>query len=155
VFYEVTPLRAPTIYEETKNEIFIPFDSIKMDDLACLIIIGIAATQFYVFKGTRKDFLDYLGLSHSKRNIDLLNDTLKKYSNDIGQPLVVSEEGDRIIVSFEEVYEKQQILTKSMLIQCREIAKKYNKQSMKIVQLIKVWQAYRINEYKGINPLTD
>lgn len=155
VFYEVSPLRAPTLYEESKEEICIPFDSIKMDSLACLIIIGIAATQFYVFKGTRKEFLDYLGLPHSKRNIELLNQTLKTYGNKQGYPLIISEEGQRIIISFEEMYEKQQILTKSMLIQCREIARKYNKQAIKVVQLIKVWQAYRINQYKGVNPLTD
>ena len=26
---------------------------------------------------------------------------------------------------------------------------------MKIVQLLKVWQAYRINQQKGVNPLTN
>jgi len=48
-------------------------------------------------------------------------------------------------VSFEESFEKQHILTTSMLRQCREIARKYNKQELKVVQLLKVWQAYRVN----------
>ncbi len=42
-----------------------------------------------------------------------------------------------------------------MLRQCQEIAQKHNKQSMKVVQLLKVWQAYRINQQKGVNPLTN
>ncbi len=156
IYYEVVaPQHALTMYDEIKEEIYIPFDSIKMDDLVCLIIIGIAATQFCVFKGTRQNFLDYLGLSHNKKNIVLLNETLEKYGNKQGQPLIVSQEGSRINVSFEESCEKQHILTINMLKQCREIAKKYNKQAMKVVQLIKVWQAYRINQYKGISPLTD
>ena len=42
-----------------------------------------------------------------------------------------------------------------MLRQCQEIAQKNNKRAMKVVQLLKVWQAYRINEQKGVNPLTN
>ena len=155
VFYEVAPLRALTMYDESKDEIFIPFDAIKMDDLLCLIIIGINATKFFVFKGTRQEFLDYLGLKHNKKNVDSLNKVLLEYSNKQGSPLIYSEDGSRIIVSFEESFEKQHILTISMLKQCREIARKYNKQELKVVQLLKVWQAYRINQYNGINPLTD
>ena len=81
VFYEVAPLRALTMYDESKDEIFIPFDAIKMDDLLCLIIIGINATKFFVFKGTRQEFLDYLGLKHNKKNVDSLNKVLLEYSN--------------------------------------------------------------------------
>lgn len=155
IYYEVVPIRALTMYDEMKDQIFIPFDAIKMDDLLCLIIIGIAASQFLVFKGTQEELLDYLGLSHNKRNVELLKNILNKYANKQGQPLVVSKEGSRIIVSFEEQFEKQHILTIGMLKQCREIAKKYNKKSMKVVQLLKVWQAYRINQYNGVSPLTD
>lgn len=155
VHYEVAPTRALTMYDESKDEIFIPFDTIKMDDLLCLIIIGINATQFFVFKGTKKEFLDYLGLKHSQKNINSLDEALENYSNKQGSPLIYSEEGSRIIISFEESFEKQHILTTSMLRQCREIARKYNKQDLKIIQLLKVWQAYRINQYKGVNPLTN
>jgi len=42
-----------------------------------------------------------------------------------------------------------------MLRECQKIAQKHNKQAMKVVQLLKVWQAYRINEQKGMNPLTN
>jgi hypothetical protein len=42
-----------------------------------------------------------------------------------------------------------------MLRECQKIAQKHNKQAMKVVQLLKVWQAYRINEQKGVNPLTN
>ena len=53
------------------------------------------------------------------------------------------------------MFEKKQILTIDMLRECQRIAKKHKKKAMKVVQLLKVWQAYRINEQKGVNPLTD
>jgi hypothetical protein len=61
------------MYEEIKNEVYIPIESIKMDDLACFVLVGVAATPQGVFRGTRKDFLDYIGLSHSKKNVELLD----------------------------------------------------------------------------------
>ena len=42
-----------------------------------------------------------------------------------------------------------------MLKKCHQIVKKYNKKNMKVVQLLKVWQAYRINEYEGNNVITN
>lgn len=44
VYYEITPLIDLDIYNSEKEELYIPFDSIKMNDLVCLIIIGVAAT---------------------------------------------------------------------------------------------------------------
>ena len=155
VYYEITPLRDLNIYSTEKEELYIPFDSIKMNDLVCLIIIGIAATQYYVFKGTREEFLKHLGLVNNKRNMRLLEEALKEYSNKQGQPLLFSQDGSRIIVSFEEQFEKGQIITLNMLKKCKQIVEKYNKQALKVIQLLKVWQAYRINQYYKVNPLTD
>lgn len=52
-YYYVDSPRAATVYEEEKEELFIPLDSLQMDDLVFLIFIGIAGTEYYVFKGTR------------------------------------------------------------------------------------------------------
>lgn len=155
VFYQISSPRALTMYQEMKDEIYVPIESIKIDDLACFILIGVAATPQGIFRGTRKDFLDYIGLSHTKRNIDLLNQVLNNYANKQGLPLIYQEDCDIIIVYIARDFEKQQILTIGMLRECQQIAHKYNKQSMKVVQLLKVWQAYRINQQKGVNPLTD
>ena len=155
VFYQISLPRALTMYQEMKNELYIPIETIKADDLACFVLIGIAATPQGIFRGSRKDFLDYIGLSHNKRNIDLLNEVLENFANKQGSPLVYQTDEDFIIVYIDRGFEQKQMLTISMLRGCQEIAQKYNKQAMKVIQLLKVWQAYRINEWKGVNPLTD
>ena len=86
-YYMVSSLRAITMYEEDKNEVYVPLETIKMNDLFCFVLIGVAATPQGVFRGTSKQFLDYIGLSHSKRNIDLLDETLNNFANKQGYPL--------------------------------------------------------------------
>ena len=126
-----------------------------MDDLICFVLIGVAATPQGVFRGTRQGFLDYIGLSHNKRNIELLNEVLNKFKKEKESPLIWHEDDDYVIIYINRDFEKKQILTINMLRQCQEIAQKNNKRAMKVVQLLKVWQAYRINEQKGVNPLTN
>ena len=155
VFYQVSAPRALTMYKEVKDQLYVPIESIKMDDLICFVLIGVAATPQGVFRGTRQDFLDYIGLSHNKRNIELLNEVLNKFKKEKEFPLIWHEDDDYIIIYINRDFEKKQILTINMLRQCQEIAQKNNKRAMKVVQLLKVWQAYRINEQKGVNPLTN
>lgn len=156
VFYQISSPRAITMYKQIKDQLYVPIETIKMDDLACFVLIGVAATPQGIFRGTCKDFLDYIGLSCSKKNIELLNQVLNKFVQ-LGQesPLCYEEDKDVIIVYIRRQFEKKQILTINMLRECQDIAHKYNKQAMKVVQLLKVWQAYRINQQKGVNPLTD
>ena len=154
-FYKISSPRAITMYEEIKDQLYVPIESIKMDDLACFVLIGVAATPQGVFRGTRANFLDYMGLSHNKRNIELLNQVLSNFSKMQDSPLCCQQDESYIIVYVKRDFEKRQILTINMLRQCQEIAQKHNKKSMKIVQLLKVWQAYRINQQKGVNPLTN
>jgi len=52
-----------------------------MDTLACFVVLGVAATPQGVFRGTKKDFLDYIGLSHSAKNIELLGEVLNTFAN--------------------------------------------------------------------------
>lgn len=155
IHYEISSPRALTMYQEMKDQLYIPIESIKMDDLACLVLIGVAATPQGIFRGTPKQFLDYIGLSHNKRNIQLLIQVLDKFAIQAGSPLICQKDQDVIIIYIERLFEKEQILTINMLRECQKIAKKYNKQAMKVVQLLKVWQAYRINQQNGVNPLTD
>lgn len=155
VFYEVSSTRALTMYEEVKDELYIPMETIKMDDLICCISIGVAATPQGVFRGTKKDFLDYIGLSHTKKNIDLLNLALEGSLNRDDLSFVYQQDQDVIILYTKRGVEKQLIIPISILRECQEIAKKNNKQSIKAIQLLKVWQAYRINDQLGVKPLTD
>lgn len=155
VFYAISSPRALTMYEEMKDELYIPIDSIQMDDLICFILIGVAATPQGVFRGSKKDFLDYIGLAHNQKNIELLTAAFNEYCNREDSVLVYKEDEDYIIVYIDRNFEKKQIINIKMLRDCQSVAKKYNKQTMKIVQLLKVWQAYRINDQKGVHPLTN
>lgn len=155
VYYQVSAPRALTMYQEQKEELYIPLDSIKMDDLACFVFIGVAATPQGVFRGSKKEFLDYIGLAHTKRNIELLTEVLNNFANVQGSPLICQYDEDYIIIYLERNFEKLQIITINMMRACQEIVQKYNKQAMKVIQLVKVLQAYRINEEMGVNPLTD
>lgn len=154
-FYEVFAPRALTIYEEIKDEIYIPINSLKMSDLACFVLIGIAAMPQCVFRDTKEAFLDYLGLSHNKRNVELLDETLEILANQSNPSISYEKDKKTITVKFKDDFEAMHIITVRMLKECQAITKKYNKQAMKVIQLVKVWQAYRINQIKGINPLTD
>lgn len=127
-----------------------------MDDLACFVLIGVAATPQGIFRGTYKQFLDYIGLSCSRYNIDLLKQVLNKFIEmDNESPLIYEEDKDVIIIYIRREFEKKQMVTINMLRQCQNIAKKYDKKVMKVVQLLKVWQAYKINQQLGNNPLTN
>lgn len=155
VYYTISDDRAKTMFDEVKNELYVPLESMQMSDLACFVLIGVAATPQGVFRGTRKEFLDYIGLSHSKKNIQLLNQVLNKITNVQGSPLICRYDQDYIIIYIGRQFEKQRMITINMLRACQEIAQKYNKQAMKIIQLLKVWEAYKINEQNGVKPLTD
>lgn len=155
IFYQVSSPRAVTMYREVKDELYVPIESIKMDDLACFVLIGVAATPQGVFRGTRQNFLDYIGLSHNKKNIELLNQVLNNFIIQEDSPLIWQEDDNYIVIYIKRDFEKKQILTINMLRECQKIAQKHNKQAMKVVQLLKVWQAYRINEQKDVNPLTN
>lgn len=154
-YYEVSAPRALTMYEETKNELYIPAESIKMNDLLCCIIIGVAATPQGIFRGTKKEFIEYIGLVSNKRNIELLDEVLENYANKEEVPLYYQQDMDYIILYINRAFEKWSMITINMLRACQEIVQKNHKQSMKVIQLLKVLQAYRINEQKGVNPLTD
>lgn len=154
-YYIISDERAKTMFDEVKNELYVPIETLKMDALACFTVLGVAATPQGVFRGTKKQFLDYIGLSHNNKNIELLNQVLDTFTNVQGSPLLYQQDQDYIIIYIERQFEKQRIITIKMLRACKQLVQKNNKQTMKIIQLWKVWEAYRINEQNGVKPLTN
>ena len=88
-------------------------------------------------------------------NIDLLKEVLDNFNKMETPPVKWEVDKDMLVIYIDRQFEQKQILTITMLRECQNITKKYHKSAMKVVQLLKVWQAYRINEQKGVNPLTD
>lgn len=155
-YYRIEIPRALTIYEEQNKEIYIPVETIKLDDLQAYIIIAVAAMPQGVFRGTAKQFLDYIGLSHTKKNIDLFQAVVDKFIKNEENSYVKCEKDQKsFIIYIKDAIEEKLILTINMLRECRRIIEESHKQDIKVIQLMRVWQAYRLNYYNGVNPLTD
>lgn len=156
VYYRVEIPRALTIYDEQNKDIYIPIETIKLDDLEAYIIIAVATMPQGVFRGTAKQFLDYIGLSHNKKNIDLFYEIVDKFIENEETSYVRCEKDQKsVIIYIKDVIEEKLILTISMLRECRRIIEESHKQDIKVIQLLRVWEAYRLNYYNGVNPLTD
>ena len=64
------------MFDEEKNELYIPLESLKIENFAFYILIGIAATPQGVFRGTRKDLLRYVGIAVNDKNEKLVDGVL-------------------------------------------------------------------------------
>ena len=130
------------MYNEPKDIIKIEKNSLTLANFEFFIFLGIIVTPFGVFRGNRKDFLKYIGISANKTNIKKLDNALnglmkKGYINfDIDE--------DYIIVYIKRKVEKEMQLGINLIKHCKRIAEKYNKNTDKISQLIKVWLAMQI-----------
>lgn len=156
IYYRVEIPRALTIYDEQNKDIYIPIETIKLDDLQAYVIIAVAAMPQGVFRGTAKQFLDYIGLSHTKKNIDLFYEIVNKFIENEQTSYVKCEKDQKsVIIYIKDIIEEKLILTINMLRECRRIIEESHKQDIKVIQLLRVWEAYRLNYYNGVNPLTD
>lgn len=64
--------RALTMFDEIKNELYIPLESLKIENFVFYVLVGIAATPQGMFRGTKKDFLKYIGVAANQKNEELL-----------------------------------------------------------------------------------
>lgn len=156
IYYRIEFLRAVTIYDEMKEELYLPLDTIQMDDITAFIVIAAAAMPQGIFRGTVKQLLDYLGLSVTKKNIELVNIVIDKFIQDEeAAPIKCERDQKSIIIYIKDNFEEKLVLTINMLRECRRIIEETKKQDIKVIQLLRVWEAYRLNCYNGVNPLTD
>lgn len=73
--------RALTMFDEVKNELYIPLESLKIENFVFYVLVGIAATPQGVFRGTRKEFLKYMGVAANQKNEELLNKALSLWAD--------------------------------------------------------------------------
>ena len=141
-YYELSDGRADSMYNEPKEIIKIEKNSLTLANFEFFIFLGIIVTPFGVFRGSRKDFLKYIGIPANKTNLKNLDNILdglmqKGYINfDVDE--------DYIIVYIRRKIEKEMQLGINLIKHCKRIAEKYNKNTDKISQLIKVWLAMQI-----------
>lgn len=143
-FYVVSDQRAKTMFDQVKNEIYVPLESLKIENFAFYILVGIAATPQGVFRGTRKDLLRYIGVAANQKNEKLVDGVLILWTR--LNIIEVDVDGEYIIAYIRRAFEKAQVIPIQMLKECQRIVKENHKQNIKIIQLVKVWQAHRICE---------
>ena len=143
-YYMVSDDRAKTMFDESKETLYVPLESLKIENFAFYILIGVAATPQGVFRGARKDLLKYVGIAANDKNEKLVDGVLYLWST--LNVVIFDIDEDIITVHMKKSFERQQIISIQMLKECRRIVEENHKQNMKIIQLVKVWQAHRICE---------
>lgn len=143
-YYMVSDERAKTMFDETKNELYVPLESLKIENFAFYILIGIAATPWGVFRGTRKDLLRYIGVAANQKNEKLIDGVLMLWSR--LNIIVFDIDEDIITAHMRSAFERAEIIPIQMLKECQRIVQENHKQNIKIIQLVKIWQAHRICE---------
>lgn len=144
VYYMISDERALTMFDEIKNELYIPLESLKIENFIFYVLVGIAATPQGVFRGTRKEFLKYMGVAANQKNEKLLEDALVLWAD--LEIIVFNIDKDVIIAYMKRDFENTTIMSVQMLQQCQRIIKENHKQTIKIPQLLKIWQAHRLCE---------
>ena len=140
--YDIKDGRADTIYEEPKGIVKISEKSLILPNYEFFSFIGIVMTPLGVFRGTKKEFLKYIGLPRNKKNLEMLNAALEdlKEKEFIGYDV----DEDYVIIYVRRKVEKELEVGINMLRQCKRIADKGGKRKDKIAQLMKVWLAVQL-----------
>lgn len=137
--------RALTIYEQ-ENDILVSIESLSFEAYQFFVFLALAASPQGVFRGCRAQLLKYVGIKSSKKSLEMLDkviDSLVKRDY-----IVFHEDEDVIILYLRTKMERQNIISITMLRECRRIADENHKNVNKVSQLLQVWEAIRICEQK-------
>lgn len=154
--------RALTMYEETKDEIILDGESMKLISWEFMVFLAIVMTPMFVFRGSYEDFLKYAGVKPSPQNILLLQGTLTSLSRKEFITYIVDKTDENyFLAAIYRAVEKKMKIDPSMIKICKQLADENNKKSW--VPLIKVWigvqmlaeeQPFtmdRLEEYTGLS----
>ena len=142
VFYYAGDKRAKSMYEELGEEIDITNESLKLTNYQFLLFLGLAIVPMKVFRGFKTEFLDYVEIPNTKKNLDKLDDALKDLVKK-GYFSVIKD-GEKLVIYINWEIERKLLVETKILKECKKIIEKYNKNNEKVSQLIKVWLAFQI-----------
>lgn len=142
VFYYAGDKRAKSMYEELQEKFEITNESLKLTDYQFLLFLGLAAMPMRVFRGFKTEFLDYIEIPNTKKNLDKLDDALKDLSK--WGYFSVIKDGEKLVIYINWEIERKLSVETKILKECKKIVEKYNKNNEKVSQLIKVWLAFQI-----------
>lgn len=157
-YYQIDDHRAETMYDQSKENINIGKKTLKLANYQFFVFLGILMTPQGIFRGTREDFLKYVGISATKKKISDLDIVLEDLAK--RDFIIFDVDEDYIIVYVKRRIEKELQVGINMLKHCKDMINQKGKNSKKISQLIKVWLAIQIClqdqpfTYKDIADLT-
>lgn len=144
--YEIeylTDNRALTIFDEVKEDIILTNDSICLPNWEFLVFLAIVTTPMIVFRGSYKDFLDYVQLKVSEANLRDLKDALKTLSDaDIISYVVDKTNEEYFIAGIYRKVEEEAKIGIEMVKECKRLQEENNMKSF--VPLIKVWLGVQV-----------
>ena len=164
--YEIEYLndnRAMTIYEELRKDIVLNNESINFPNWEFLVFLAIVTTPMIVFRGSYKDFLDYVQVKNTDVNINHLKEALQTlFDKDIISYMVDKTDNNYFIATIYRKVEEDMKIGIDMVKECKKLQEKYNKQSF--VPLLKTWlgvqmlienQPYTIKDIVNITGLSE
>lgn len=164
--YEIEYLndnRAMTIYEELRKDIVLNNESINFPNWEFLVFLAIVTTPMIVFRGSYKDFLDYVQVKNTDANINHLKEALQTlFDKDIISYMVDKTDNNYFIATIYRKVEEDMKIGIDMVKECKKLQEKYNKQSF--VPLLKTWlgvqmlienQPYTIKDIVNITGLSE
>lgn len=143
--YEIldnTETRALTFYEEdnAQKELFVNEETIQLENLAFNAFLGIIVKPMAIYRGTFKDFLNYIGVRATDNNVGALKIALQVL---LEQGLIFGgidkTDENWFHAGLYRAVEKKIGLDTAQIRKCREIADRENKQTW--VPILKTWVA--------------
>lgn len=144
--YEIEYLndnRAMTIYEELKEDIILSNESIEFPNWEFLVFLAIVTTPMIVFRGSYKEFLQYIQMKDSENNLKNLKEALEGLaSRDIIVYMIDKTDEDYFIATIYRKIEEDMKIGIDMVKECKRLQEKYHKQSF--IPLLKTWLGVQI-----------
>lgn len=141
IVYEVEYLndnRAMTIYEEIRQDIILNNDSISFPNWEFMVFLAIVTTPMIVFRGSYKDFLDYVQVKNTDTNIMHLKEALVALAErDIISYMIDKTNNNYFVATIYRKVEEDMKIGIDMVKECKKLQEKYKKQSF--VPLLKTW----------------
>ena len=144
--YEIEYLndnRAMTIYEEVKDEILLSNESMEFPNWEFLVFLAIVTTPMIVFRGSYKEFLEYVQVKVTDSNIKNLKEALEGLADrDIISYMVDKTDNEYFIAAIYRKVEEDMKIGIGMVKECKRLQEKYHKQSF--IPLLKTWLGVQI-----------
>lgn len=130
--------RAASLYDESKEEMLMDRESLKLMDWNFLVFLTIITTPMLVFRGSYEDFLKYTEMPNTENNMRMLKDALIQLKEkDLISYNIDKTDNNFFIAGLYRKVEEEMSIGMGTIKVCKDLAKKYHKRSW--IPLLKTW----------------